>query len=100
MAANQQLGSRKHDLAAAAHERPCEKQNNGDESNKKRYAKPEKSGGGHSEGSASNSSVQTSARVIFADEGNGTSRLRSTLSPPSPRSTLLGMDAPFTAVPN
>jgi hypothetical protein len=99
MAANQQLRSRKHGLVAAAHERPHEENNDADECEKKRNAEPEQSGV-HSEDSASNSNVQTSASVILAGDGKSTSRLRSTTSPLSTRSTLLGRGVPFTVVPN
>ena len=95
--ANQQLRSCKHDLVPAAHEHPHQETHDGDECEKKRNAEPEQRGG---QGSASNSNVQTSASVILAGDGNSTSRLRSTVSPPSTRSTLLGMAAPFTVVPN
>jgi hypothetical protein len=97
MAANEQVRSGKHGLVAAAHERPHQEKNDADESEKKRNAEPEQSGG---QGSASNSKVQTSASVMLAGDGKSTSRLRSTFSPPSTRSTLLGMEAPFTVVPN
>ena len=95
--ANQQLRSCRHGLVATAHERPQQEKNEGDEGKKKRNAEPEQSGG---QGSASNSNVQTSASVILAGDGKSTSRLRSTFSPPSTRSTLLGMEVPFTVVPN